>query len=613
MPSRTQFIKFLPWTGGLNSSNDEGAIPAGDLVIQDNIVIGANDSKKSRESIDHNFDNVANGALTVVGQHDYWFGSAGSKTQRRMRVMSDGTIRSETGGTTTALTVNGKAWSGTLTSASMVTFNEKLIIAVTGSTNVVKYWTGSGAVEDLPGGLGQASAARSSATTTRTIRLGTSFLGVVGDYVIVSGMGAASYNGTFEVLTITTGSVTNDTITYTAGTSVNEGNTADTAGTITLVAPRASILGEHLGRIWSNDKTNNDRLHFCETFNHIKWLGYGDSGAIDIAPGDGDPKGIVGFKSFQGDMHVGKSRKLYRVVGTAPELFNVVLSSDGIGFVSHDAVCTVDDAACVFVSEKGVHDLATTDTYGSFATTYLSYDIQNTFNDDWAKSRQANIKAVYLDTINCVVVAVTNEANEPRVNTTAAINNTLYFYNVPKKKWYRWSDLSCQSLLLANDSDKKRLYLGTHYSRVSKTFTGDTSDVSKTGTDTQIKYKLHTGRFYPAGDPYRRVGFKRFIIYYRPRGTNNITVNVKIDDQRLAPENSFNFNESSGGTPLGTGFTLGSTPLGSSRSMTYFSRPLTGIGSGCKVEIEQTATAGEAEIIGFAIEFEDAQYKAEAS
>src|SRR5690606_5211037 len=98
--------------------------------------------------------------------------------------------------------------------------------------------------------------------------------------------------------------------------------------------PEASFLREYLGRVWCNDKNDKDRLHYSTPGNEEEWGGVGDSGAIDIGIGDGDPEGITNAFVFKGVLFVAKRTKLYKILGDTPETFHVVLVSDGIGCVS---------------------------------------------------------------------------------------------------------------------------------------------------------------------------------------------------------------------------------------------------------------------------------------
>jgi hypothetical protein len=523
MPLRTTLFQQFPWVGGLNTSIDESLIPPNQLTVADNVIFDTRGSRKKRDGVRFNWDTGTNSSHTIIGLHDYWFGAT-TRVQKLVGVSSNGTIYSYTGGTRSTLTDSGTAYSGTLTTCSVITFNNKAIIAVDGGSNVLKYWDGSGNIQDLPG-----------------------------------------------------------------------------------TPPKASILREHIGRIWCNDKENPDRLHYSPVADHTKWLGAGDSGAIDIGVGDGDPEGITAiFPSFKGDLFVAKRTKLYRITGYAPELMQIQLISSGVGCVSHNSIAQIDQDDCMWVSDKGVHSLAATANYGDFTSNYVSIDIQKTFNDDFDRSRLKYCWGAYLPTINSVAFTFTEESGLNRVNTTNTINNAVYLYNIPLKAWYRWPDVSCQSLVVANDSDKKRFYFGTHTTRVSKSFNGTNYDIDSAGTHTAIRFRIVTGLIFPDSNPYTIKGLKRFVIYYKPRGSHTVSVNVKVDNLSLDPANSLNFSETSSSDLLGSTFILGTSILGYDVSLGPYTRHIDGFGRGCKITIEQNGIDEEVEIQGFALEFEAA-------
>jgi hypothetical protein len=520
MPSRTQLFQQLPWVGGMNTSLDESMIPANMCTLLDNVIFDTRGSKRKREGIKHNYAATGLTTALVVGVHDYWYGN-NTRVQRRVLVLSDGTVWSDNAGTLTQLTVGGTAWTGTLDTCSMLTFNNKCIIAVSGTSNVMKYWDGSGDVLDVPG-----------------------------------------------------------------------------------TPPKASVLTEHIGRIFCNDKENADLLHYCTTGNHTEWLGVGDSGGFPVREGDGDPDGLTGLFSFRGDLFVGKKTKLYRLPGYSPELMQVITLSDSIGVVGGNAVANIGTDDVVWVSEKGVHSLAAVNAYGDFSSSYLSEDIQQTFNEDLSRSRLKYTWAAYLPQINSVAFTFTEESAKNRTYTTTSVNNAVYLYNMQIKAWYRWPDISCQSLIAANDADKKRFYIGSHTGRVSKTFNDTNYDLGTDGTQLSVKYKVQTGTIYPDSNPYTLKLFRKFILYYRPKGRHTVSVTFKVDDISLSAENSLAFSKSASATALGLGFVLGSTPLGSQGSFGAFDKTVDGMGHGFRLTFEQTDVDAEIEIQGFSVEFE---------
>ncbi len=360
--------------------------------------------------------------------------------------------------------------------------------------------------------------------------------------------------------------------------------------------PEASILQTHIGRMWCNDKTNRDRLHFSETGDHTIWGGVGDSGALDIGVGDGDPVGIVAiFPSFKGVVFVAKRTKLYKISGYTPETFSIQLVSGGIGCVSHGAVAPVDQDDIYFVSDKGVHSVAATDTYGDFSSAYVSVDIQKTINTSWSRSRFPFITAAYVPEINSVAFAVSDN--------TDSENNDIWFFNIPLKSWYRWADLSCQTMFTASDTDKRRIYLGTNEGRLTKTFNGTNYDVDSNGDQRAITWNIATGLIFVDESPTTIKGFKKLGLIYKPVGPHTITAMVKIDNFSTQ---SLSFTQVSNGALLGVDFILGQSSLGYDVVLAPYTQEIDGFGRGIKITLEQSGINEQVEIQGLVIVYESA-------
>jgi hypothetical protein len=381
------------------------------------------------------------------------------------------------------------------------------------------------------------------------------------------------------------------------------GNAADLGGT----PPAASIAIVHQGRLWLNDKTNVDRWHYSPTSDPETWGGTGDSGAIDIGVGDGDPEGFTGAFSFKGTLFVAKRTKLYRIDGDAPENYSPRLVSSGIGIVSHNSIAYIDQDDVFFVSDRGVHAISATASFGDFEGAFLSKDIQRTFNEDFTKSRLQYAWSAYDPTINSYLLAVTDE------EFTASSNKAVWAYNIQQKVWYRlYSNLSCQSLIVAHDSSKRRAYIGSNVTRVFQAKNGLKYDQNTSGTSTGIPLKIKTGVIFPGDDAFSMKAWKRFTLFYRPEGSHNITVTIKIDNY---PNQTLTFSQSTGADLLGTTFILGSSALASSPVAAPYTLPISGYGRGIQITIEQTGVLTEAnvEIQGFAIEYEAVELRQEVT
>jgi len=377
----------------------------------------------------------------------------------------------------------------------------------------------------------------------------------------------------------------------------------DVINTASYVAtPKASTLSVHLGRLYANDAANPDRLHYSETGAYNVWQGAGDSGALDLSPGDGDPDGVVAIApSFKGNLFVGKRTKLYRIIGTDPLDFQAIKVTDGLGFASPNGVTAVDESDVVFVSDRGIHSLATTDAFGDFNAGYLSDAIQADINDRWELSKINLIQAAYIPTLNSVAFTVTESPN------TAP--NSLWFYNVPQKKWFRWPNIACRSIHVSRDSDRIRFYLGTPDGDLAKAQTNFNYDIDRDGEQLAISLVVKTGLIFPDGSPTTIKGFKRISLIYKPVGTYNITVSCKIDNFSAQP---INFSEAGGGQDLlGDSFVLGSSSLGFSAKTQAYSLPIDGFGRGIQLTVSQSGTNEFGEILGYAVSYEMAEYSPE--
>jgi hypothetical protein len=540
----------------------------------------------------------------VVGGIDYWFGSEDAKAQYLVFVLDNGAVFYVAGGTRARLEDTGTAWTGPLTEANLEVLQNRVIIAVSGLNNVMKYWDGDVAttLTDLPANLYGVtgsppnqvftiirSVSRESSGTTRTLEFDGNIDLQNGDKIIISG-GPADYRG---VYTLASGAGT-DTITYTAADSLTEANTPDDSMTIGIDAPHASFVREHAGALWCNDKTRLDRLHYCGE-DIFAWGGAdGLSGATDVGDGDGDPSGISGIApSFKGTLFVGKRTKLYRIEIPSGDfdLLQQIKVSNGIGFLSHQGITAIDQDDILFVSDRGIHSMSATSAYGDFTAAYISRDIQKTFVEDFTPGRKRLIKAAYLPEINSALFSVSEGGS--------ATNNMIYLYNIQNKEWYRWPNVETESLIPAQDSDRRRVYLGSYRARLAQTQSGFNRDVFFNEEVIYIANRVSTGLIYPDSRPDTMKQFKSIRLIFRAAGSYTITCKVKIDN---FSEQALSFVSNESALPLGT-LVLGSDVMGGSYVTAPHSIPIDGVGRGIKLTFEQNDLNTALALQGFIIEF----------
>lgn len=363
-----------------------------------------------------------------------------------------------------------------------------------------------------------------------------------------------------------------------------------------LTMPDASFAFNYLSRVWANEK-GTDNLHYCETFDETLWLGLGDSGALPVMQGDGDPEGIVNAYPYKGLIIVAKKDSRFRIAGDSPENFQVQRVSSGMGNEGPLAI-PVDEIDVVFVSSRGVHSQQVTDQYGDTNAAYLSADIKPTFNTFEAAKRQL-IQGTYIPEINSVALAIAEQGD--------SLQNAIWLYNVaavvPNKEkpgaWYRWPDISCTALSRRFTISKHKIIIGTSYGRVLQAQKANAfTDFGTTG----IEFKIKTGAIYPGDDPQMMKAFKRITMIYRPRGNFSFAVQAKIDNQQTQ---GFAFNEIAGLDLLGETFILGVSLLGSANVLAPFTFTMDGYGRGVTLTVTQPTADEQIEIWGFVIEYEN--------
>ena len=603
MPRRTQVFQQLPWTGGLNTAVDPGVIPSTDLQQADNILFTTAGIRRKREGISY-FD--TNSAIPTVTHRS---SSGTTRTLVFNATLSNATVDKLIAGEgiiVTTTTTSGNEFDHYKTTGTTVTS-----LTTTNVTDDTITYTFSGASS-----LNETSTATSTLTVSR-------------QYDIVKIVDYWRYTGSAMAQQIVV--CTSQPLLFRYDDSGNrkaiakDGTATSRVGTATKVNAvmfnDALIMGQsragntpikydpdsdadwvnlggsppdfelcaiHLNRVWTNDKTNRDRLHYSATANAEKWQGADDSGALDIRPGDGDPVGITGIFAFKGRLFVAKETKMYMVAGTTPEDFQVVDVSAGLGMISAGSIAPVDQDDVLYISKKGVHSIATTSNYGDFANTFVSSKIQPSFNS-WVENRKEFCQSVYIPELNSVAFTVSEES------TTR--NDNIWFYNVQNKEWYRWPGINAQSLALIRVASVPTFIIGNNEGRLLKAQNG----VFKDFTNSPIIFRIKSGTMYPDNNPMSLKAFKRITIFFRPVTSFSITVKVRIDKYT---EQQLTFTENLTGDTLNDTFNLGFSILGSSGYFAPYSLPIDGIGHGCTIEVEQTGIDQQGDIYGFALEWE---------
>lgn len=367
--------------------------------------------------------------------------------------------------------------------------------------------------------------------------------------------------------------------------------------------PDFSVMWEWQSRVWTNDKTDQDKVNYCPPFDETTWLGVGDSGAMFCGAGDGDPVGVLNGYGYKNFMVVGKKANRYRITGDSPEDYFFELISQGLGNEGALAI-PVDEMDVVFLSRRGVHSQIATDTYGDTAANYLSAKIKPTFNT-WNPSNLQFAQGAFIPELNSIAMSI--------AETGQSAQNAVWLYNIgvqipdedQRGAWYRWPSISCQSLWRELSGGQYRLVFGTNTGRIIQAQQpGVYSDFGNAG----IPYHITTGTIHVDGNPHTMKAYRRITVYYRPRGNFSFTVTATIDNQQ---SQGFNFNQVTGLDLLGSTFILGQSLLGSNATLAPFTLGMEGVGRGIILDISQPTATEQVEIWGIAIEYEPADLQQE--
>jgi hypothetical protein len=595
----TQLFQQLDWNGGLNDSVDSGLIPTKDLVQADNVQFATNGARIKREGFSY-----LDKELPIV-------------------------VKRASTGTTRSLVFDEAVTTG---ANSFFHVGEKLTIAGVGTdyngnitvTAITTTDTTDDTITYTLAGSVSETATAATGTVTRNYKI----IGLHDYWYYDSGNGIKqqeliavssegemySYdeNGNRTYIAKDSGATPNavtpiercDMITFNNKCIVTlegDGNVPrfyngmgspaewfDLPG-----APDGSIIREHYGRLFMNDKADKDYLHFSETFDETVWLGNGDSGALYIGIEDGDPEGITSISpSFKGLLFIGKGEKIVKLVGDAPETFQVIPMTQGLGTINQRSWVPVDFDDLFFMSRRGFHSAVATDTTGDFEANFLSRKIQNTFNT-WDRGKLDMTQGVYIETLNTVFWALAEDGqNGP---------SALFTYNPTINEggeWTRWPNIPAYAVSKQLVGGQQvRLIVGDDAGRIRRFQNGTYADNGASYT-----FRFKTGTLYPDGNPITVKGFKRLMLLFRQKGRFSFQAIFRVDKQQ--PQ-AFTFEQTIEGDELGTEFTLGESILGSEAIMAPVTKQVLGYGRGCTLEIFQTGAEAQAELYGVMLEYKD--------
>ena len=367
--------------------------------------------------------------------------------------------------------------------------------------------------------------------------------------------------------------------------------------------PNVKYIRKHQGRMWAaGDPARPDRIYFSTPGNHEEWGGVGDSGAMDIDPGDGDSSGITAiFPSFRGVLFVCKANAIYRVTGTTPIDYKIEQITSGLGCNSHNSAIAVDMDDIYFQSERGFHSLVLTQKYGDFEGAFLSQSVQSQFLQ-LDVLHKPFVQGCWIPSLNSVVW-------NGSVNGSSM--DIMWLYDVRFKAWYKWSGVNPQCVFRVEDATTKikRAYFGNTAGRLSKT---QNTGIHHDYTNTIITQQVKTPFIFPDNNPRTEKAFKKLGVWIKMPEGETLLATIRLAGVNSTQE--LEFTSTSSGTPkLGVDFILGESLLNASGvlRMTPYTLPMDGVGSSVQIDFTNATLDSYCAIFGFWLEYEDAGDKQE--
>lgn len=126
-------------------------------------------------------------------------------------------------------------------------------------------------------------------------------------------------------------------------------------------------------RLFASPANDPDYLYISGNREIYSWS---EANRLTVQSKGEDATGITAFMVRRDELVIAKRRKLWKLIGTSPDDFELVLIADGIGAVSQDACVVVRDT-CYFLGEDGFYE------YGPNGVTKLSREkVQPWFTTD---------------------------------------------------------------------------------------------------------------------------------------------------------------------------------------------------------------------------------------
>lgn len=330
--------------------------------------------------------------------------------------------------------------------------------------------------------------------------------------------------------------------------------------------PNFSFSVQHKNRMWAAGViTSPSRLYYSMNLNPEDWIG-ATSGSIDLDPSDGDS--IVGLASFGNELWVFKGPykgSIHRITGSSPTDFARVTFARGITAAYHNTIFTLPNDLGFMSPHGSVHSISSTNTFGDYTRSALSFPINLSLRDAVLQSAYKNWWAIE-DSLNGRVLLSYTPSGAIRNTQMLMMDYRFQTLGETTPRWAQWTTFGADAMAMVVDTGNRPtpffglndgvVYKGNQANRVHKG-----SAIVPVITTPSLTYGANqiTKTLSVLG------------VEVNPKNANTFTVSWTRDGQTQQSDTGFTQGGSDVLGPWPTNqFTLGTSTLGGSRFVTRY-------------------------------------------
>ena len=311
----------------------------------------------------------------------------------------------------------------------------------------------------------------------------------------------------------------------------------------------------HGNRVFALDATNRRRVSWCALNDAEDWTAAGDAGSMTVSGRNGSP--LVFLLPLTNELELGHRDFVTRLQGTSPATFAITnavpaqVSTGGISFAG--AAFGANDGW--YVSQRGLHRIATTQAFGDLREEFASETIDPFFTagTDYTLSlNQLTLAVLAYDTQNNRVYLGVDNNNDGENDTVLCLDVFLNLATKGDLGWSVWTGLSCASLWpVYTGVNAVEMFMGGYDGFVRRLNVDDDENA----------INARFNHITDLNDPGWQKNLRHLRVYAKEEGNYNLTITANADFGASGGQ-TFTMSLLGDTDVLGSTFELGTSVLG---------------------------------------------------